>query len=515
MPAKLEHFALLASVYDEQKPLPGVPAEAVNVNTVINRRNGWLCSNYQRVTLGQIQEAFTKKETPFQIFHFAGHAFEEKLQLNDNLALIATCLVFPEGLAQSLRRFHPVELVFLNGCSTARQVGYFLDSGAKAVIATHRPLKDEYGVVFSAWFYFFLFNRGLSLRDAFDQALETLTTTKGAYTTDWLNLDLKKALHDRGFDLDDDEDPQKPVYELFLHPNHPDFVAKTLDEWPVPEQTSAGRAAISERELLRCDRVDEDDTFRMVVEEMAGASPKQPVFFFVHEFEDACPLLLTDRFENIALPELDKKEREKKVRFKWEKWELPERPYWKDRKTCLKRLSGIYATRFDATYQEGLGRHVFNQPLPEEEILLINHDLNFNQIEWQDSLEILMEVYLDEFGKILADELTPRMAVLFSVEYFEPDSPFGELFNRLAAKPRASQLHNFTRLPLITRTHLGNWVRRVFGDGEGAPTLDDFALRIAPQAWDDQKKGCSMKAARQALLAGLRDYNNPPKILQP
>lgn len=514
MSDQLKHFALLASVFDDLRPLHGALNEVSSINAVINRHSGWQCSYYPRVTLGQISEAFTKEGTPFQIFHFAGHAFDEKLQFNQDLALASTCFVFPESLAASLLRFHPVELVLLNGCSTANQVQYFLKNGVKAVVATHRPLKDEFGALFAGWFYFHLFHRDQPLRVAYQEALNSLASGNGPFKPEWLNLPLEIAMTDRGLIID--KDPKKPVYELFLHPDHPDFADKTLEQWPVPHQTAGSRTAIPESEVLHCDRADEHDTFQAAVESLLAGTPQpRPVFFFIHEYEDACPLLLTDRFEKIALPELDAAERAKPVRFKWEKWELPERRHWKDPKTCLRILSEIYAKRFDATHQEEKGRSVFTQPLPEDDILLINHDLNFNQIEWQDSMETLMNVYLDDFGKILADELTPRVAVLFSVEYFEPDSPFGELFNRLAAQPRASQVHNLTALPAITRTHLGNWVRRVFKGGEGAPTLDEFIARIDPKAWDEQKKGYPMKAARQALIAGLREYNNPPKILQP
>lgn len=512
MSDQLKHFALLASVFDDQKPLPGVPAEVSSVNAVINRRSGWQCSHYPRVTLGQIQEAFSKKETPFQIFHFAGHAFDEKLQFNQDLALASTCLVFPEGLAPSLRRIHPVELVMLNGCSTATQVRYFLDSGVKAVVATHRPLKDEFGALFAAWFYFQLFHRGQTLRVAYQEALNNLAATSGPFKPEWLNLPLQKAMTDRGLIID--KDPKKPVYELFTHSDHPDFADKTIDQWPVSDRKTGSGPVVPEKQLLLCDRGDQADTFEYVAETLAETPPKYPIFLFVHEYENACPALLTERFGLFAIDELNEKKRPKKVVFKWQgKWKLPERLYWRDRKACLKRLSGIYAESFPAAYEEAAERYVFTQTLPEEEIIVIHHDLNYSQVEWQENIRVLMEVYLDEFSKILATELSPRIAILFSRENKMPNSPFSQLFNELAAGNRVSEVHNLNEMRLINREDIGNWVQRVFTGLEGAPDLDKVWYWIDPQAQADQE--FHMKTVHQGLLHGLRAFNNPAKVLQP
>jgi CHAT domain len=121
------------------------------------------------------------------ILHYAGHAGGESLNFEGGEA-------HAKGLAGLLGKLPNLQLVFLNGCSTAGQVALLQKAGVQAVIATSCPIGDEQAAYFSSQFYRFLVQKR-TIEQSFTMASDALSlkyrqtpfmaTTRGAW---WENL---------------------------------------------------------------------------------------------------------------------------------------------------------------------------------------------------------------------------------------------------------------------------------------------------------------------------------------
>jgi hypothetical protein len=103
-------------------------------------------------------------ENRISLFHYAGHADENGLALQDIHAKF-------DPLADELLLRNKASLcvVVLNGCSTQAHVKGLLDKGVKAVIATSSPVGDTAATEFAIRFYENLAN-GDTLRVAYESA---------------------------------------------------------------------------------------------------------------------------------------------------------------------------------------------------------------------------------------------------------------------------------------------------------------------------------------------------------
>jgi len=96
------------------------------------------------------------------IFHYGGHASSTHLALDDQEA-------HASGLAKLLGELDELQLVFLNGCSTQKQVDLLMEAGVKLVIATSVPIQDRMATEFAGKFYEALAKRN-SINRAFKSA---------------------------------------------------------------------------------------------------------------------------------------------------------------------------------------------------------------------------------------------------------------------------------------------------------------------------------------------------------
>ena len=112
-------------------------------------------------TVNKIQAVFNDTEQPISIFHFAGHASGYELLLKEDN-------VQAEAFARFLGRQSGLQLVFLNGCSTQRQVKALQENGVPLVIATARSIEDDIACEFAIYFYQQL-GLGKSISEAYQQ----------------------------------------------------------------------------------------------------------------------------------------------------------------------------------------------------------------------------------------------------------------------------------------------------------------------------------------------------------
>lgn len=105
------------------------------------------------------------------IFHFAGHASGAGISLHNSFG-------HASGLANLLGQQDTLQLVFLNGCSTAAQVQDLLDLGVPTVIATQAKINDRMASWFASKFYEKLANGG-SIKQSFEFAKAALVFKEG------------------------------------------------------------------------------------------------------------------------------------------------------------------------------------------------------------------------------------------------------------------------------------------------------------------------------------------------
>lgn len=114
------------------------------------------------VTVNRIVHYLTKSRDRIQVFHYAGHANSHQFVFRDHTVNAA-------GIAHQLSYQKNLKLVFLNGCSTKRQVKLLLDLGIPAVIATDSNIEDELAKDFSSQFYSAII-AGYTIKEAFESA---------------------------------------------------------------------------------------------------------------------------------------------------------------------------------------------------------------------------------------------------------------------------------------------------------------------------------------------------------
>jgi hypothetical protein len=114
---------------------------------------------------------FNRFKDQVAIFHYAGHASGQNLSFEGNAGNA-------DGLANLFSQQKNLKLVFLNGCSTQKQVDKLLELGIKAVIATSVPINDTKATEFAEQFYRALANKS-TIKAAFNFAVAWLQTKYG------------------------------------------------------------------------------------------------------------------------------------------------------------------------------------------------------------------------------------------------------------------------------------------------------------------------------------------------
>jgi hypothetical protein len=114
------------------------------------------------------------------VFHYAGHADGYRLLLESAAGSSPADqgAAHAAGLAVFVGAQRGLELVFLNGCSTAPQVQGLLDAGCPAVIATSQAIDDRVATEFAGVFYQGL-GGGAGLESAFKAAVAATRTAHG------------------------------------------------------------------------------------------------------------------------------------------------------------------------------------------------------------------------------------------------------------------------------------------------------------------------------------------------
>jgi hypothetical protein len=214
---------LLTFAYNPTDALP----EVVNELRIIQRlltETGGNAEPIWQVTREDLERAFDTQRDDLHLFHYSGHAGPTGLQLNQDGQ--AMRISFAGGLARMAGMASKLKLVFLNGCSTADQAAAFLDRGVPAVIATSKPLADQYAVEFARRFYDNFTRRGSlnTLQQAFDIALDAFLEKHGEKANSLFDEQVRGI-----FNVSEEAD--RPLYELHIHPEKQIVGGQRFSQW--------------------------------------------------------------------------------------------------------------------------------------------------------------------------------------------------------------------------------------------------------------------------------------------
>lgn len=157
-------FLAFADDKDDHLPLLQQEAEDIfrELNPLQNRQYIQVYRD-QHANVKKIYHYLTDYKGRVAIFHYGGHAGSSKIRFEGQDA-------DARGIAELLARQPELKLVFLNGCSTRKQVGYLLQLGIQAVIATAVKVRDSMAKDFAEQFYKALAKPDTTIEEAFRSA---------------------------------------------------------------------------------------------------------------------------------------------------------------------------------------------------------------------------------------------------------------------------------------------------------------------------------------------------------
>ncbi len=160
---------------DRDKPLPALEAEDEAIYSLLAPRQAqshFVIHRDQSVSIEKLAEFLILYRNDIVLFHYSGHAGKDHLSLDDETASAY-------GIAELLGSCPRLQLVILNGCSTAGQVGRLLEKKVPLVIATSSSIEDEKAKNFAIQFYRSL-TQSDTIHQAFDAARAKILTINDA-----------------------------------------------------------------------------------------------------------------------------------------------------------------------------------------------------------------------------------------------------------------------------------------------------------------------------------------------
>lgn len=176
--AKVEKLRVLI-LTSEHEPSPAIRLECSKIQEALAKNRRIEVEVQNGVSLTSLRESFAGEG--FEVIHFIGHGLYARAQASAQLVLEEPngrrYVLSGEDLAQTLRDFGHLRLVFFNSCDTARtdESGYrpfagvaqaLLQNGVPAVIAMQFPISHPAATAFSARFY-----RALASGESLDAAV--------------------------------------------------------------------------------------------------------------------------------------------------------------------------------------------------------------------------------------------------------------------------------------------------------------------------------------------------------
>lgn len=448
-------YILLAFANDDTNPMGELPAlkeERLAIEDTL--RGSFQISSLVPATLLRIEDTFASLGHRIRIFHYAGHAGSDQIELVTGKDSHQGG--FAKGMAKYIGLQKGVQLVFLNGCSTEGQVQHFLTENISAVIATTRPVRDKVAKDFAERFYaaFSGGNQNKSLKQAFDEAKASLENRYSENREFYRKIDWEQ---NEGDDL----------FPYKLHLKKQEF-AKICYKDLILDEPIIDPGPIQKKAYLLCDRVDANEDFKESLENHLKSNIRKPLSCLVEGEDSELPRILCERFYEFSVERTFKKLDEvlSPSRFKRFNIQLPlERDYRKPNKAFdrvresfkenlqMDDISHLEIRKLDASrIVKHLGQNY--------RIVIFQH--NLYQKDWDiHKSPLFIESYLDDFWNINLDPENPEIILLFSFQY-----PKRKNLLNIFRKPKVDIVNHFrseklrcmSSLPSVLKGDVLRWV---------------------------------------------------------
>jgi hypothetical protein len=231
------------------------------------------------------------------IFHYGGHAGCSHLQLETMTG--DSQRADARGLAPLMGQQEALQLVFLNGCATKKQVQLLLSAGVPAVIATSVPIEDGKAVEFAEQFY-----KALASHTSIKKAFETAAAFMRTKFAQAREIGMHRGVSWEG--KEKTANLELP-WGLYIHPDKSGALKWKLPELKRPD-TDETKPKLGPLVSKMCNRVVQVRTFWEFFQRQSGQHPKHPQFYFIHGNELAGHESFLERLMRTCLKEFAERE---------------------------------------------------------------------------------------------------------------------------------------------------------------------------------------------------------------
>ncbi|MEM7370763.1 MAG: CHAT domain-containing protein [Bacteroidota bacterium] len=368
------------------------------------------------------------------VFHYGGHATGDNLILNTQKGDASGIKI--QGLAKALGEIDELKLIFLNGCSTLKQVSVFLDHGAKAVIATATKINDEHATKFAECFYQNLAEEKRTIEESYEEARKLILSY----------IDEDKVLQARNMFTREKKKPGDELpWGLYLNDTLTEEDKEKVLSWRLPENEETSEEKSTEKETtgvpsvakFQCNRTKQADRFHHDYKKKRRSKQKVQ-FIFIHGPEQQGHNGLFERFAQDNIPRYYEGGQEEESEYddkttieKYFRIESSEDEEIAQEK-LLTGLFELFETPFDEIEDDP-----FDQPL---ERLLTSNSLEnkkcvsvhakVTNTAWKKHTGSFIRWILDTFQKEAKDlpDDAPDILIFFSVIYEEEE---GGVMNKI------------------------------------------------------------------------------------
>ena len=407
-----------------------------------------------------------------RIFHFAGHANAQKIELAH--AQSEYKYGYVEGVAKTIGLQSGIELVFLNGCSTAAQVNYFIKAGIPAVIFTQAPVNDTVARTFSKLFYQnFIDNPPKTLNQAFNAAQAQLESRYENF----------QSMYTRNIGIGEEQYLSTNPYSLSLKTSRAGEL--TYQELTIQNELIPYTDIPPPHAYLLCNRDIPNDDFCEILQKSKKEIRRKPLFVLIHGKEEELPSYMCLRFTHFSIPDSFKKLGEHYLQSRLKRIEVAT-PGAKDLKNPIKAILTIKESLKDELQLENSfssnildlnGKDIVENLGPHLKVAFFQH--NLYDIDWSTKNQnTFLTEYLGNFWNIDLPESSPDIIVAFNLQYSPPKGlfkKFSKSNNIIIGGFRDHWVHILERLISIPRIDVKKW------NDKYAPDDPDLTDRIYPR----------------------------------
>lgn len=424
-----------------QAHLTELEKELAQIQGILNRSEVYVCEVVPSANLPRIIQLLSKYKRHVHLFHYSGHAYEEGLELNAELAKNRTA--FTKGIVDLIKLSEGVKMVFLNGCFTEKQMQQYHKAGVEIIIGTTHQIKDHVATEFSIAFYGDWVNNGSTIEHAFQTAESVIRAHYQEASQIYKRLEAKdnSAQRDR-MNVHENSSSIQP-YKLSVSKEA--ARKATLKQWeeeflagqraehqqkaPSQSQQESTLKPIHPKVYQRCNRKKQIAVFEDCIQRQINMPTRKPSFYVVFGPQEELPDSFVSSLRTFSLEEIYSAHG-KKVRIGHKKVDFPDWELLKDRSKVPpleehERYKQAYYMAFSqllGNYRKSIGSlgglHVNPDNIMKGfgnrvDIAIIEHRITIER--WQPDMRSFFRAYIQDFWLALTSERAVQPIIIFSI----------------------------------------------------------------------------------------------------